>query len=141
MKLNRTLLSICDTYRRIIQKDGSVEKEELLKMLKQDEYIPTEYQNDSYYDEMIKCIQAKSDSKIKEERRLKLFQQGLSKEEIATKEGVHVSSIIYLLKKHGLYEAKKEPAVTGECKKCKYYFYYIEHNEKNQGGKQRGKNK
>jgi len=106
MNLNITLRDICNVYKKILQEDGEVEKGELIKMLKADYDIPVAYQTEEYYKAMADYILKKSKRQEMDERRMKLYEQGLTKEEIAKKEGVCLFSIDYWFKTRGL---KKKP--------------------------------
>jgi len=133
VKLSSYTNAIIETFGNILKTDGMVTRDELLEMLRVDEIIPEKYQNEDCYQEMADKILNNFYIKNEaDERKMKLYKQGLSAYEIAEKEGVNQDRIKYWLKKRGLKAEKKEPARTGDykaCKTCKYYKYYTANNK------------
>lgn len=103
MRLNTTVKQICVTYRNILKEDGFVGQEELIEMLKADEMIPEQYRTEKGFEAIAEHIYIGANKReLTDERRMKLYKQGLTVKEMAEKEGVDTSSINYWLRKRKL---------------------------------------
>ncbi|MDF2881706.1 MAG: hypothetical protein K0R54_2263 [Clostridiaceae bacterium] len=104
--------TIIGNYKEIIIEDGDISKEQLLQMLRLDNYIPDNYKNEDGFEKiankiLIKTTKAKEMSE-KFERRLKLFNQGHSISEIAVMEGVIYQTLKYWFVANGLFKSENK---------------------------------
>lgn len=113
------LSSLISDYRTIITKDGIVDEDYLIEMLKLDDEIPQKYQNDSGYKLIAKEILETAKGKLNRletmKQRMELYNQGLTDQEIADMQGLKIHAIKYWRSVKGLPMNKKEPSVATEA--------------------------
>lgn len=95
--MNTKLSAIISQYRAILDADGIISKEELIEILKLDEEILDKYKTEQKLnliaDEILKIGERVSGTKKAMEQRMELYKKGLTDSEIASIQGVTVTTI------------------------------------------------
>lgn len=110
--MNTSLKAIIGVYRNIFKVDGFISEKELLEMIMNDTYIPPSFKSGAKLKELLDGIYELPKWAQYEEKRLEMYHQGMTFEEIATTEGKSLNCVKAWFKTKGI-KKNNRPAATG----------------------------